>query len=55
MVDVYVIMLIALRFVLTVVRCLIEAKRPVEYDRTMQPLTDRGADSYGCVKLCLFC
>lgn len=29
------------------VRRLIEAKRPVEYDRSMQPLTDRNADSYG--------
>jgi hypothetical protein len=32
---------------LSVLRRIIEAKRPVEYDRTMQPMTDRGADSYG--------
>lgn len=29
------------------VRRIIEAKRPVEYDRTMQPITDRNADSFG--------
>ena len=28
-------------------RILIEAKRPVEYDSTMQPIADIGADSYG--------
>lgn len=28
-------------------RLLIEAKRPVEYDRSMQPSTDIAADSFG--------
>jgi len=28
-------------------RKVIEAKRPVEYDRTLQPMTDTGAESYG--------
>lgn len=30
-----------------VVRRVVEAKRPVEYDKSMQPITDRNVDSYG--------